>query len=94
MLYGLWDDRLVWLSWLIDTAEGRGDWLTVLNAIASKAITLTLMNRYKDAEDCFKEGQKYQSYAEPHVKVRLFMNNAYLYIYLNDLDKRLSKSSP
>jgi tetratricopeptide (TPR) repeat protein len=112
-LYGYWDDRLAWLSWLIDTAKGRGDWLTLLDAIASKAITLTLMNNpssvkekddvearnlsplesldkkayvqegeYQEAKDCFKEAQTYLSYAEPHVKVRLFINNAYLYIFL------------
>ncbi len=86
-LYGHWDDRLIWFSWLIETAEGRGDWLTVLKAIASKALTLTQINRYTEAADCFKEGRKYQSYADPPLKVRLFMNNAYLYIYLNDFDE-------
>jgi LuxR family glucitol operon transcriptional activator len=86
-LYGHWDDRLTWLSWLIDTAEGRGDWLTILDAIASKAITLTMMNRYEEAEQCFEYGQKYQAYAEPQVKVRLFSNYAYFYIFLNRFDE-------
>jgi tetratricopeptide (TPR) repeat protein len=85
-LYGYWDDRLTWLPWLIDTAEGRGDWPTVLDALASKAFTLTLMSRYEEAKDCFKEGQKYQPNAEPRVKGRFFINNAYLSIFLNDFD--------
>ena len=59
----------------------------MLDAIASKAITLTLMSRYEEAEKCFKEGQKYQPYAVPHVKVRLFMNNASLSIFLNRFDE-------
>ncbi len=85
-LYGYWDDRLAWLSWLIDAAEGRGDWLTVLDAIASKAITLTLMNRFEEAEKSFKDGQVYGADAEPQVKVRLFINHAYLSIFRSRFD--------
>jgi tetratricopeptide (TPR) repeat protein len=86
-LYDYWDDRLAWLRWLIDTAEGRGDWPTVLDALASKAFTLTLMSRVEEAEKCFKDGQVYQPYAEPRVKGRFFINNAYLSIFLNRFDE-------
>jgi len=83
-LYGYWDNRLDWLDWLIDAAEGQEDWLTWLDATASKAITLALMTRDKEAEQCFEEGEQYLSYAEPYVKVRWLVNLAYPAIFKID----------
>lgn len=80
-LYGLWDDRIKWLEWLIDAAKGRGDWTTYLDAIASMATTLTLIGRRNEAADLFAQGHKLSSYADPHVFVRLLDHNAYLYIF-------------
>lgn len=82
VLYGYWDDRLAWLLWLMQNAEGRGDWPTTLDAIASYAITLTLIGRYEDAEDLFKHAQKLRHYASPATEARLLSNNAYLDIFL------------
>jgi len=77
-LYGYWDDRLTWLKWLMETAEGRGDWLTMIDTIASIAITQTLMYRYDDAENLFKRGHSLLTYATPEIQARLLSNNAYL----------------
>lgn len=86
-LYGYWDDRLVWLNWLLMAAEGRGDWLTMLDAIASIANTLAIMDRYAEAEELFKRGQRLNSYASVEVQVRLLINHAYLYIFMNRFEE-------
>jgi LuxR family glucitol operon transcriptional activator len=83
-LYGHWDDRLMWLSQLMKTAEGRADWPTTLDAIASYAITLTLIGRYQEAEDLFKHAQRLRRYAPPATEARLLSNKAYLSIFLED----------
>lgn len=82
-LYGYWDDRLTWLNWLMRTAEGRGDWLTMLDTSASIANTLAVMDRYDEAEDLFKRGQRLNTYADLEVQVRLLINHAYLYIFIS-----------
>lgn len=86
-LYGYWDDRLIWLTWLMQTAEGRGDWVTMLDTIASIATTEALLGRYEEAEDLFKRGQRLYSYADPRVQVRLLINHAYLYIFMNRFEE-------
>jgi LuxR family glucitol operon transcriptional activator len=86
-IYGYWDDRLTWLSWLMETAEGRGDWVTTLDAIASYANTLTLMGRYEEAERFFWRAQRLHTYSQPQVEARLLGNIAHLYIFLNRFDK-------
>jgi len=86
-LYGYWDDRLSWLNWLMQTAEGRGDWLTVTDTIASMANTLTLIGRYDDAESLFRRGRKLFSYANLEVQTRLLINNAYLSIWLEHFEE-------
>ncbi|HEY1353130.1 MAG TPA: NB-ARC domain-containing protein, partial [Ktedonobacteraceae bacterium] len=88
-LYGHWDDRLTWLSWLMKTAEGRADWPTTLDAIASYGVTLTLISRYDDAESLFAHAQRLRRYAEPAIEARLLINHAYLYIFL----ERFAESS-
>ena len=86
-LYGYWDDRLVWLNWLMQAAEGQGDWVTMLDAIASIAHTLAVMDRYNEAEELFKRGQRLITYADLEVQVRLLINHAYLYIYMNRFEE-------
>jgi LuxR family glucitol operon transcriptional activator len=81
-IYGLWDDREHWLSWLMETAGARGDWLTYLDAQASHAYTLTLMSRYDEAEAMFKQGQTVlPHHAEPQTATRFLINYAYLQIF-------------
>ena len=80
-VYGFWDDRLLWLNWLIDKAGARGDWLTVLDATASYGFTLTLMSRHDEAEESFKQGHLLRKHAEPRVEARFLLNHGYLCIY-------------
>jgi tetratricopeptide (TPR) repeat protein len=86
-IYGLWDDRLIWLSWLIEKAGARGDLLTVLDAIASYGYTFTLMGRHDDAEKAFKEGHRIRQQAEPRVEARFLLNYGYLRIYQSRYDE-------
>jgi tetratricopeptide (TPR) repeat protein len=79
--YGHWDDRLIWLSWLADKAGARGDWLTLLDALASHGFTLTLMGRHDEAEEAFKRGHLLRQQAEPRVEARFLLNHGYLRIY-------------
>jgi LuxR family glucitol operon transcriptional activator len=86
-IYGLWDDRLNWLSWLMSTAGARGDWLTDLDTLASHAYTLTLMGRYEDAEELFKRGQRLRPHVEPQIVARFLLNYGYLHIFQNRFDE-------
>ena len=86
-IYGHWDDRLTWLSWLMEAAEGRGDWITTLDTIATYANTLTLMGRYEEAERFFKRAQRLHTYSQPQVEARLLGNTAHLYIFLNRFEE-------
>jgi tetratricopeptide (TPR) repeat protein len=86
-IYGFWDDRLIWLSWLIDKAGARADWLIVLDATANYGYTLTLMGRYDEAEEVFKQGHQFRKQAEPRVEARFLLNYGYLRIYQKRYDE-------
>jgi hypothetical protein len=85
-IYGLWDDQLYWLDWLMDKAGGRGEWLTYLDAQASYAYTLTLMGRYDEAEEIFKAGQRLLP-QESQGEARFFLNYGYLRIFQNRFEE-------
>lgn len=80
-IYGLWDDRLIWLAWLQEKAGARGDWLVALDAMASYSYTLTLMGRHDEAEEIFREGHRLRKQAEPRIEARFLINHGYLCIY-------------
>lgn len=44
-IYGYWDDRVYWLSWLYETSERRGDWTTFVGLSPDLAFSLTLLGR-------------------------------------------------
>jgi LuxR family glucitol operon transcriptional activator len=48
---GYWDDRLDWTEWLIQAAEGRGDWPTAVEAMADRGWTLTLMGQPQSLQE-------------------------------------------
>ena len=87
-IYGLWDDRLNWLDWLMSTAGARGDSLTDLDTLASHAYTLTLMGRYKEAEELFKRGYRLCLHVvEPQIEARFLLNYGYLRIFQNQFEE-------
>jgi tetratricopeptide (TPR) repeat protein len=80
-IYGLWDDRLTWLYWLMEESVERGDWLTCLDAIASRGFTLTLMGLHDEAEETFRRGHLLRQQAKPRVEARFLLNLGHLRIY-------------
>lgn len=86
-IYGFWDDRLNWLSWLMDTAGARGDWPTVLDTLASYAYTLTLMNRYEEADALFQRGYRLRPRTEPQVEARFLLNYGNLRVFQNQFEE-------
>lgn len=44
-IYGYWDDRIYWLSWLLEAAERRGDWATFVGISPDLAFNLTWLGR-------------------------------------------------
>lgn len=50
-IYVCWDDRVLWLDWLINAAEKRGDWATFVYALSRQGWILTLTSRQKNLEE-------------------------------------------
>jgi len=44
-IYGYWDDRAYWQSWLLEAAERRGDWATFVKVGSDLAFNLTWAGR-------------------------------------------------
>lgn len=86
-IYGFWDERLIWLSWLKERAGARRDLHTALDAIASYSYTLALMGRHEEAEASCEEGHLLRKQAEPQVEARFLLNHGYLSTYQNHYDE-------
>lgn len=50
-IYGYWSDRVVWLDWLTQAAERRGDWPIVVKAMSDKAWVLAMMGQHLEKAD-------------------------------------------
>jgi len=85
--YGYWDDRLNWLAWLMNTAEGRGDWPVALDTLISYAYTLILIGRYDEADELFIRGYKLCSQADAHTEARLLLNHGNVYTYMDRFEE-------
>jgi LuxR family glucitol operon transcriptional activator len=82
-LYGYWDDRLVWINWLIEMAERRGDWSTVVEAMFSKAWTLTLMGQpelLKEAEALLSQAWSFRHHVDLKRQSSILNNTIALHI--------------
>jgi len=80
-IYGYWDDRLEWLTWLIHEAERRGDWATAAEAMMEKGYTLNLMDRPGETEELLRGAWDLQKYANSSVPIIIAQNFARLYTY-------------
>jgi LuxR family glucitol operon transcriptional activator len=88
-IYGHWDDRLVWLDWLIHAAERRGDWSNAIRAMVDKGSTLTLMGQLEDATAQFQRAWEMHEYATPWVQIILAEKIANLYTYQKEYTQAL-----
>lgn len=76
-IYGYWNDRLVWLDWLIQKAERRGDWPTVVEAISQKIWTLSMMSQschLEEADALAEIAWNLHDHADPRFQRRLTHN--------------------
>src|SRR5581483_1642102 len=80
-IYGHWDDRLIWLEWLIQAAEKEGDWSNAVRAMVDRASTLTLLGQWNEAEKQLKQAWTLHQQANSWVQVILTTKLANLYIY-------------
>jgi hypothetical protein len=80
-IYGYWNDRLIWLDWLIQASERRGDWPTAVEAISDMGWTLTLMGTIeclKTADELFERAWDVHTYADLSTQCELANNRAVL----------------
>ncbi|MEM8719077.1 MAG: ATP-binding protein [Cyanobacteria bacterium P01_G01_bin.39] len=54
-LYGYWNDRIFWLTWLIEESTKRGEWKTASYCMSEKGFTLIQMRNFKEAKLLLKE---------------------------------------
>jgi hypothetical protein len=80
-IYGYWDDRLMWLQWLIQAAERRADWPTLVGAITRRGFTLILIDQLEEANTCLQRAWDIHEYAVPRAQVFLAQTIALLRIY-------------
>lgn len=89
-IYGYWDDRLNWLSWLIKTAERRGDWSTAGELMMEKGYTLSVMGRLEEADEILRRAWNLHDHTTPRVQVKLAQNIAHLRIYQRQYEDAFS----
>ncbi len=83
-IYGYWDDRLTWLSWLIEAAEKRGDWSHAVKAMIDISFTLTLMGQLEEADRYLQHAWEIHEYAKPRTQLILAQKIANLRIQQKD----------
>lgn len=80
-LYGYWQERLNWLTWLIEMSIQYGDLATHVSAKSEKAWTLLLMkgsDRKQAVEELLKSAWEFSDHVEPEVKAHIANHTAIL----------------
>ncbi len=80
-IYGYWNDRLIWMRWLSQAAERRGDWATEVKALLDIGYTLTLMGFLDEADILFARAWRFQEHVNLIVRANLAQEIADLRIY-------------
>ncbi len=80
-IYGYWDDRLIWLNWIIQAAEKRGDWSNAVRAMVDSGSTLTLVGQLEEAKQLLQHAWDMHEHANTWVQVILAEKIANLHIY-------------
>lgn len=70
-IYGHWDDRLLWLDWLIQVAQKRSDWTSAVKAIVDIGSTFTLKGQFEEANRYFQRALQLREHADPVAQVFL-----------------------
>lgn len=56
--YGHWHERLIWMDWLIETAEHHADWTTLADALYHASRTLYLFNHPEQTQKAIALSQQ------------------------------------
>ncbi|MGK7924213.1 MAG: hypothetical protein AB4290_02990 [Spirulina sp.] len=86
-LYGHWDDRIFWTSWLRDEFLKRGDWATVIYSMSSQGWTHTQKLELDKAERLLLDAWKLSSDQNFNIRSSLAKHIAYLYLRKRDYMK-------
>ncbi len=78
-LYRTWNERLIWMDWLIHESQRRGDWSTYVYGMARKSWTLKEKGEFSQAEKRSLKAWELRQEAEPIVRVYLANSIARLY---------------
>lgn len=70
-IYGFWDDRLTWLTWLIQAAEGRGDWSAAVEAMGDIGFILTLMDQVGEADRLLSRAWDFHEHEDVATRVQI-----------------------
>lgn len=92
-IYGYWNDRLWWLDWLIEAAERRGDWFTVIGGLRDRGFTLILMaqpDTLAEAQQQLERAWSLRSDTRPHVRGQVAQNIGVLYLRRKLYDEALA----
>jgi len=80
-IYGYWDDLLIWLNWLTQAAERRGDWSIAVNAMMEIGSTLTHMGRLEEADRFLRRAWDLHEHADSRIQVEVIQIIARLRTY-------------
>lgn len=80
-IYGYWNDRLIWLNWLIEAAERRGDWPIAVEAMRDQGFILTLTRHLKEADLYFRRAWDIREHVNLQVQIELIQDIAQLSLY-------------
>lgn len=89
-IYGYWDDRLLWLQWLIQSAEKRGDWSNAVKAMVDLSFSLTLMGQLEEADKVLERAWEKRRYADIRVQLILIQKITNLRIQQEEYANALS----
>jgi LuxR family glucitol operon transcriptional activator len=88
-----WRTRLDWADWLIQAAEQRQDWKTVLEAVFDQGWTLTLMGqpKYLDRADAlYQRVWEIRHYKDAHFQIELAIHIAVLRIQQQQFESAIA----
>ena len=83
-IYGYWDDRILWLDWLIKAAEKRGDWSDAARARVNIGSTLTLIGQFDEAIWHFERAWEKHQYVDEQVQLLLTQKIAEVHTHQKD----------
>ncbi|MEX0270120.1 NB-ARC domain-containing protein [Leptolyngbyaceae cyanobacterium UHCC 1019] len=81
--YGYWQERILWLDWLIQAAEYHQDWITLTTLLFDKVRTLVLMNQPEHLPTAIalcQRGLNLPLTSTPEVRVELLVHLALYHI--------------